>query len=105
MIKNRQTLSEAPLSSPITEKGHALSEPFRQYFTKLSAFGADAHKVQTIASNEDSSQTCKAVRMGAAIMYSYTGLGGVTFTIRGNSVSIPAMKESATISNFIFAGE
>ena len=103
-ILNRQTMSGAPISTPFSERGGANTEPWIQWFTKASAFFQDAHNIAT-ATDTSGAETCKYLRVGPVILYSYTGLGGVTFNLRGNAVTIPTTTTSTMMNSFIFAGE
>jgi hypothetical protein len=102
---NKQKFGGLPIATPFVE-GTKIPQPWTQALQKLDTFVTDAHKDSTtVVSNEDPEQTLKYVRMGSTLLYEYTGVGGVSFNVRGNLVSIPTSTTSQTTRSFCFAGE
>lgn len=46
-------------------------------------------------------ESATIVQVGALIFYSYTGLGGVSFSYNGANFSIPVSAAPATVSSFV----
>jgi hypothetical protein len=86
-------LTQPPLSAPI-QGDRGISDSWQVYLTRLGAFASGATNPQTI--DNGSGETCRVLQVGAILLYSYTGLGGVTFSFNGNAFTIPASTTPTT---------
>lgn len=90
-------ITPPPVSAPIQgERG--ISDTWQVYMTKTGKFATDATNPQTI--DNGSGETCVVVQIGAALLYTYTGLGGVTFEFNGTAFTIPASTTPTTTKSF-----
>lgn len=91
------TITQPPLSAPIQgERG--ITDTWQGYLTKVGALATGATNPQTI--DNGSGETCRVLQVGAILLYSYTGLGGVTFSFNGNTFTIPASATPTTTKSF-----
>lgn len=94
-------IMQPPLSAPIQgERG--ITDTWQTYLTKMGQFASDATNPQTIGNG--SGETCTVLRLGAVVLCSYTGLGGVTFDFNGTLFTIPASATPTTTKTFEFVG-
>lgn len=91
-------LSAPPISAPI-QGDRGITDAWQVYLTKLGAIGAGATKPETVA--DGNGQTCVVLQIGNFLAYTYTGLGGVTFSFNGNAFTVPASATPQTTSSFV----
>lgn len=94
-------IMQPPLSAPIQgERG--ISDTWQVYFTRLGALATGATNPQTV--DNGSSETCRVLQIGDLLLYSYQGLGGVTFSFHGNAFTIPASATAQQTNSFVILG-
>jgi hypothetical protein len=95
-----------PLSSPLVVRGDngqlRNNEPWQRSMLALSQFAVSAHTPATATSSDG--QTLTYVRNGALVSYTYTGTGGVSFTVSGTVIDIPTSTTSQTTASHIIVG-
>lgn len=95
-------IGPAPFSTPVCP-GDKTSQPWNLHLRKWDTFLQEASKIGAVQANEDASQSLTFCRQGPFIAYQYTGLGGVTFDVAGNLITIPSSTTSQTTKSFILA--
>lgn len=89
-------MNHAPLSNP-----DRTSQAWQLWDRSLSNHTVDIHTPRT---STNGTESLSYVRSGAVIHYTYTGLGGISFEVEGNTVTIPATTESTTTASFFILG-
>ena len=95
-------LSQPPISTPVVRDGK-MDMNWIIYFQKAFGMLTDVGTSKT-ATSSTGSETLTYVAVGCMIFYSYTGLGGVTFYVNGNTIAISSSTTSQTTSSFIITG-
>ena len=98
------TISQAPLSTPISDKSGKLDANWMNYFLASSVHLEKATTPKRSISLDKPSESLVYVHETAKISYSYTGKGGCMFNIDGTKLVIPETATEQTINSFVILG-
>lgn len=91
-----------PISTPVCP-GVRNNDQWTRWFQPVGSFLNAASTLGAVNDNQSKGETLQYHVVGPTIFYTYTGFGGVDFTVNGQLISIPASTESKTITSHQFA--
>lgn len=96
------SLSPMPKGAPMVNPSTGvIGEDWSVYLTKTTDIIRAMERPQTVESNNE---TCTVVRVGCLAFWTYTGLGGVTFTFQGAPIVVPVSTTPVTSSGHVIIG-
>jgi len=93
-------VSPAPISAPVCPGNSNHQSWTRWLGQELSPFAEAASKAGSVTDNQGRGEQLHYSRIGATIVYEYTGSGGVDFDVNGVLISIPTQTTPTTINSF-----
>lgn len=99
------SISQAPLSSPITDGRGRLSESWHQYFLATGIHTERSTTPKRAQALDKPGEFVTYLHETAKISYTYTGKGGCTFNLDGNKLVLPATDAEQTINSFMIIAQ